>query len=477
MHPGNSFEAVVTHLVAQLTEVKMFGACTASKKIIEEEARRYYESGNCSLRKKEEIYSSFNPTLLEPVTLRWRVNFSSCPFESYLALLAEEITELQDNDQVIRLCRKALRNLVVGFYQKRDCVEFTFHLDDPLNCATNENDFDVIDCGDLSDRVGLVNVLTVCGAKLRTESESVLLTDVSTWISAAPSVQKFVEEDLLLGMPSNLMPSLYGMRLAFEERPVRPIPLDYDQLLVPLLPLRFKTTLPFENVTLDPSPPLQHSLERLRKACFIDCRRYETPLTFQYVLNGLIRRGADKNWMAKLWAEAPGSQLARQTLDCWFKGQLLRLLSFEVPFSSIRLSERASLRLALKLTSDSVEELHIDNLHIRFNMTVDDSVDSIQVSFLLPVDLLNMFVQENYEAILTDQHTAQPIVNVGLLKNMKQFDFDIPHPLAFHHTAPNNETFCLRCIEMEDRYVIHVCYDALVKGKRRFISKQFSSTC
>jgi len=446
----------------------MFGSSTASKRVIEEEARRYFESGNCSLRNKEEIYSSFNPTLLEPVTLRWRVHFASCPFDSYLSLLTEEIAEEnQDSDQIIRLCRKALRNLVLAFYQRREAVEFTFHLGDPLHCAITENDFDVIDCGDLPDRVGLINVLAVFGAKLSTETESILLTDVSTWISTAPSVRKFVEEDLLLGISSSLMPSLYGMRLVFEERAIRPTPLDYDQLIVPLLPLRMKKTLPFENVTLVSSPPMENYLERLRKACIVDCHRLETPFTFQYVLLGLSRRGADNGWIDKLWSEAVsttvGSHLACQTLNAWLERHPLRQLSFSVPFCSFRLAGRANLRLVLQKPNSTKDELLcIDNLQIDFNKNVDDAVDSIQISFLLPVNELLRMEQENYDAILTDTCTGQPIFNFGLVQNMKQSDFIQLHPLANHPAAVS--TYGIYCLEMDDCYVIQISMDEMLKG-------------
>ena len=70
--------------------------------------------------------------------------------------------------------------------------------------------------------------------------------------------------------------------------------------------------------------------------------------------------------------------------------------------------------------------------------------------------------QENYDAILNDTCTGQPIFNFGLVQNMKQSDFTPLHPLANHPTAVS--TYGIYCLEMNDCYVIQISMDEMLKG-------------
>ncbi len=55
------------------------------KRKLTEGVKSYFETGNCNFENKLKR-SALNPTLLEPGTLCWRIDGSSCPFDSYLPL-------------------------------------------------------------------------------------------------------------------------------------------------------------------------------------------------------------------------------------------------------------------------------------------------------------------------------------------------------------------------------------------------------
>ncbi len=142
---------------------------SARQKICEE-AKRYFEKGSCRLENDIKIVC-LNPTMLDHATLRWTLHYSLCPFDGYLPLVKEELDTSIKSKMMIRSCQKILKNLL-SFYRKRlidgKTFELFFYLEDALEFCYSENfnKFDVIDCSNVADHVGLANLILACSGKL-----------------------------------------------------------------------------------------------------------------------------------------------------------------------------------------------------------------------------------------------------------------------------------------------------------------------
>ena len=133
-----------------------------------------------------------NPTMLDPTTYRWQVQYQLSPFYGYLPLTREELDTSNDKEILIRTCQKILKNLVADYKKRIDGVKIFFHLEDAVEFCLSESTlvFDVIDCSNLADHIGLVHLINGCekiladtpGAMLFTETERGLEIVGTFWI-------------------------------------------------------------------------------------------------------------------------------------------------------------------------------------------------------------------------------------------------------------------------------------------------------
>lgn len=99
-------------------------------------------------------------------------------------------------------------------------TKFSFHIGDCLQlCLFNDklkNLFQVIDCSNLADHLGLANLILAVRTCLADDPNAVLLTEIMTWEALKPTVAEYV--DYVLCCPLSMVPLLYGLRLANHVR-------------------------------------------------------------------------------------------------------------------------------------------------------------------------------------------------------------------------------------------------------------------
>ena len=271
---------------------------------LRQEIEQYFTTGNCDGSRKENAACP-NPTFLEPVTGQWHAHYTACPFSGYFPLPLQEVEEkAHDNKgRILSFCQFELKKLLVDFRKRIRDVKFSFHVCDGLEFCYLDSplNFDIIDASDLGDVVGLVNVLNAATQKLRSD-QSVLVTETVQWNKVPPKLSQYIQE--VLCCPLSLIPTIYGLRLVdhFELGPETPLNIN----AMKLRRFRWKTTLPFEGVSLVLSQSLKRSLKKLRDECFrlspssvfiskntgVRCGMFcYSPLTFHYVVGDMIRRG------------------------------------------------------------------------------------------------------------------------------------------------------------------------------------------
>lgn len=72
--------------------------------------------------------------------------------------------------------------------------------------------FDVIDTSNLSDHIGLLNVLVCCSPRLKVPNTSLLFTSSMLWSGECDSIEKYY--DRCVGVPLQLLPTVLGLKLA-----------------------------------------------------------------------------------------------------------------------------------------------------------------------------------------------------------------------------------------------------------------------
>jgi hypothetical protein len=349
------FSAVIDVLASYLERsIGLEGLNDSERKNIHEEAKRYFEKGSCRLENDIKIVC-LNPTLLDHAALRWIVHCFLCPFDGYLPLLKEELVTSIKNKMMIRSCQKILKNLL-SCYRKRlidgKTFELFFYLEDALEFCYSENvnKFDVIDCSNAADHVGLVNLILACSGKLSDHPSAMLFTETMTWFDfGMGSVKLYLEKALCC--PLSMIPTIYGLRLKSRIELGLPELVDLRRPTPPPVEVCWQKAPPFRNVVMSASPALSEFLNQLANVCF-DARfplrithppgsecgmLLYTPQTFSYVVNSMIQRLGGDHWLKKDVRPAemhPNFQLARRTLDAWKEGQKILKFSAKIPSSS-----------------------------------------------------------------------------------------------------------------------------------------------
>jgi hypothetical protein len=320
----------------------------------------------------------------------------------------------------------------------------------------------VIDCSNLADHVGLVNLLNACEKKLMDTPEAVLYTESMLWLSLAPSMLKYVEEALCC--PLSMIPTIYGWRLATHVEFGSNKPLNWGEQSVNAFKICWKKVLPFGNLSLSPSPTLTRCLDQLTQKCFTSNELSQwqgagvrcgmacySPLTFNYVLDSMAQRvGGDdclKNLKAHQLDFYSAFNLAQRTAQAWRNGQAISKVSFDIQTNVYPLMGTPLIRIllipfeklmdsyTLQLVSSDFEKnlpklselnIHvIDNCEIEIKKTRDCEMETISVSFLLVPD---HGLEKTHAVYIYDAWTGLPISFCENISKMRVEPFHQPYP-------------------------------------------------
>ena len=437
--------------------------------------RRYFETGNCGLDEQPPATCP-NPTFLQPRSGKWFVHYSACPFDGYLPLpdkRALDGGEEKNSGNLLRYCRGELKQLLVAFRKRMDKIQFHFHPVDALALCYDDSPikFDLIDASKLADKfIGLANLLNGGARKLRSD-QSVLLTGSWQWRQSASDVAQFLHK--ILCCPLSLVPTIYGLRLMTD---------NVELGLEGSSRLRWKKSPPrFDGVALVFSAALKESLDRLRAECFgltrtpasatassggttADPAVFYTPLTFRYVLNDLVQRGASAELMATSFdGLAPAFRQSIATSRAWMERRPVWRVDVVVPFTddehnwfgTLSLVGPPLLRLVLVPNGDyisaaakgpsfkkflklnSAKNHLVDNIDLLFRVNSDDRIDRAEISFLLE----DRGLLDTHAGLVFDHGNSVAVFFIGPFPSRQfgaePFDQPYPWPLPTKKSLPS----------------------------------------
>lgn len=506
------FTTAVDDIVEHLYLENFVGIEGLSKPVMQknrDEVRRFFLSGSCRLQSGSSVVC-VNPTMLNPTTLCWEVHFSISPFHGYLPLTKEELDTSSDDNLLIRSCQKILKNFVSSYRSRIGVVKINVHLEDFLEfCYASTDQFDVIDCCNLPDQIGLANVLNAATARLSDNPQSTLFTHSIKWEFLADTVKKYVEGSLCV--PLSMIPTMYGLRVDnhVELGASSLVNLRRERTNHPVN-LKWKKVPSFRNVSLAPSSSLDRCLDQLADKCFDimfpRCMLGPLPgdkcgmllytsLTYDYVVSAMAQRvGGDRwlkenrrceDWLSGLF------DLSQRTTKAWKNGQpVLKLTAHtDKPFNTLRGTPVLRLILipctvfnnsmAFKDNFDlSGPGNHmIDNFQFEMKKNREGN-ETISVSFLL---VPNHGLEKSHLAFLMDLADGYPVYIFKALKFFQTEAFLEPHPFAAKESAVQTPSMSPQmtvknCMESEDQYLLRIdisCSDS-VSGK---ILKNIAKTC
>ncbi|XP_046456442.1 uncharacterized protein LOC124203702 [Daphnia pulex] len=483
------FSTIIDVLASSLEKsIGLEGLKDSARQNIREEAKRYFEKGSCRLENDIKLVC-LNPTLLDQETLSYNLQSSLCPFDGYLPLLEEELDTSIKSKMMIRSCQKILKKLL-SFYRKRlingKTFELFFYLEDAIEFCYSENvnKFDVIDCSNIADHVGLANLILACSGKLSDNPSAMLFTETFHWFDfGMGSVKLYVENALCC--PLSMIPTTYGLRL--KSRIELGLPELLRRLMAPIN-ICWQRAPPFRNVVMSPSSALSGFLDQLANVCFdakfplqitgippgAGCGMLlYTPQTFSYVVNSMIQRLGRDHWLKKDVRSAemhPHFQLARQTLDSWKDGQKILKISATIPTaSSNKLSSLIgipSIRLILlpKAKKGNCYEFFgpdvhfIDNFQLELEKT-STGFQNVSISFLL---IPNHGLEETHRAIIVDITNGSEFLVFESFESVQVEDWSFPYPFIPSRNQredPSPEEFHMEvdsCVESEDQFHLKI---------------------
>ena len=493
------------------------------RKKIRNEAVQFFEKSTCRLG--NEIHVCVNPTMLHPTSLLWQVE-SAFPFDGYLPLTKEELNTLPKDKILIRSCQKILKNLVSNYRQRTATTAIFFHLGNALEfCYAETEEFDVIDCSNLADHIGLPNVINASSSRLSNNPGAVLLTESMSWRKLAYSLKQYVEEALCA--PLSMIPTIYGLRLASH------VQLGHSTAVGLQVPkthpaiLSWRKAPPFTNIPLCPSPMLTGCLEQLARKCFIvesskedsDSEErirlhFYTAKTFHYVMNSMIQRtGGDGRWLK---IDFPSVfNLNRKILDAWKNGQKILKMSashfrtplecqyletfkkipshigrFGVRFLRLVLAPRTpsllrGLTEGLRAAGLAVEifrrefaspNVHfIDNFQLEIEKNSAGEIETASVSFLLVPD---HGLDKTHLLLVFDILSGLPFIVFESMESLRSENYQLPYPFQVPAISPSGGNMQMKvdsCIELEDQYQLKVKMESCGKNHSCKFSQSFVS--
>ena len=451
------------------------------------ETRKFLFEPEEEVGKSKVIY--INPTLLELNSRKWSVYHRVCPFNGYLPLPINELNPMVDDcTRVTAYCQQVLRNYLISFREKRHNIRWIFHFGNPLElCYSITEKFDVIDCSNLADDVGLANLIVAAGLRLSEEVESGLLLETSYWISSASTIVEYIEDGLCA--PLSMLPSMYGLRLVHPTQFGASTPPDSNVVF-----LTWKRTPPYENLRPDFLPSFLPWLSRLALKCFSTSATtdsvgsfgmaFYTPLTFFYILTSAaqrIGRGFDALNQCEILLKKLGKpfELALRTLHRWTwicmlsqigshhldteamdrviqhisRSPGVHLLVSNIPFDRIELASFIEAQKKLRfLTSpmfrvillphEDYENLQsnkpvvisscsnascIDNINLDLMKLHENSLGWCKVSFPIISD---HELNNTHSAVVVDVQTGLPIIFMGPVSKLHKETFTQAHPFS-----------------------------------------------
>jgi hypothetical protein len=375
----------------------------------------------------------------------------------------------------------------VSSYRSRiPTVKIVFHLEEALkHCYSDANKFDVIDCSDFVSRVGLANLVVACCQKLSDNPNAIFYTEIVT--NSQHSANTIVETSLCASLC--MIPTIYGLRLA-DHVELRDSAVDMLRSISirrgrPAI-LCWQKVPNFQNIKLVPSPDLNRCITKLAKFCHqttfpkpaslsnsAGSEIYYTPLTFNYILDSIIKRLGQDCWSPDLLDIAPQFFLARKTLGDWKNGKKMMKLSAGVQLimkSAVSQKSTPLLRLVFvlkdsyKLNPDlSGPDVHfIDNIELEFKRT-SKGVAVETVSFLLPSD--HGFDETYYDAIVVNAFNGMPLLVLDPFESMRVEEYLVPYPIGQSKPQlpldPKGKMYMKveSCIESEEQYTLRIAIE------------------
>lgn len=490
------------------------GFTKSLKKKLYKEVLSYFNTGTCSsLLTAENDLTAINPTLFEPKTFNWRVDFSSCPFDTYFPLDFKKLDTSLEEGIITRYCQEKLKHLVAEYRRKKDDMDFNFYMTDDLKASLPncEKKFDVIDCSTLADEVGLANLIVTASQKLELHHHALLVTESFQWGTVASTISEYVEDSLCA--PLSMLPTIYGLRVANQVELGRThfIEKDYPAGFPPIT-LCWRQVPRYENAFISNSLALKSFISNLKKKCFFNeddrelntkencgAKRY-TPLTFSSIVTNLTQVMKKEGSQQFKFKPDIASQfaLAHKTLEDWADGRAINLIVASQIDAQVAepsflqnqsVSNSSGLRLVLipcdlyaeykkrqaqikkkknfKISwSVEIPRAHyIDNFDLVYKKIDEASFSNLQVSFLLSK---NHGLEKTHCAIVVDLKCGKTLMSLGDIKDMQQEPYTIPHPSSKHlrptsNNGPQSQMLkVLECKESETGYELEV--SVLAKG-------------
>ncbi|XP_028515261.1 uncharacterized protein LOC110240393 [Exaiptasia diaphana] len=210
-----SHEGILEHLLEKV------GLAICSKSEFVKTSMRYWQQEVDHWTEKASTTDDsdfINPTLISPFEHIWKLNVNSSPFEGYMPF---DPGDIMRHKSLTAVCKETLKMWVKRFqtFNKKHPVKISLWAGDALWLCTSglpsEMLFDVIDTSNVSDYVGLLNVLICCGPRLKKERESMLHTSSMTlWSGNCESVEDYYTKSI--GINTNLLPTVLGLHLAVD---------------------------------------------------------------------------------------------------------------------------------------------------------------------------------------------------------------------------------------------------------------------
>jgi hypothetical protein len=473
------FTASANELANQfVTRDGIVGLTPCVKKKIYNEVLNCYREGSCRLQQNVKPMC-VNPTFLDPQTNDWKM-MGLTPFEGYLPMAKREL--LTSGERIMtQSCSEILKNLILSYRQRIQTVQVVFQLEEAIEfCSSDANKFDVIDCSNFVDNVGLANLIVACCQRLSNNPNAILYTEIMT--DNQHSANNIVETSLCA--PLSMIPTIYGLRLA-DHVELRDSAVDYLRCnsLQRGRPVNLcwqKVPL-CQNIKWTPSPELNQCLTKLANLCHSKVllklpsamssagnEFFYTPQTFSCILDSMIQRMGRDCWLTDMrqFDVAPQFNLARRTLEDWKNGKKIQKFSagiqptlklivpLDTPPLRLVFSRRASF---LSDRGSSRPDVHfIDNFHLEFKDTPHGTKVEI-VSFLLSAD---HGLDETYEAIIVNVRNGMPLLWLNSIASMQIEEYNLPYPIDQNKSQllldPNEKMKVESCVESEDQYILKI---------------------
>ncbi|XP_027036472.1 uncharacterized protein LOC113665018 [Pocillopora damicornis] len=258
--------SILTHMVMEIYEEKLdnFVEPAATNPLYTEIQHWYRESSTNDESEKT------NPTLIRPFVHKWRQHYGSCAFVGYPPL---ERKDLEQGKSCADVCKEKLAVWVKRYQEQNKnyqaTLKVTLWTGDALTLCTSgfppDMLFDVIDTSNLSDHIGLLNVVVCCGPRLKVPTASLLFTSSMLWCGECDSIEEYYNK--CVGVPLQLLPTVLDLKLAVDlELGSKKLPdkVEATEETLCWVKADLKRTL----LTIDKTPDVVQALLSLTERCF-----------------------------------------------------------------------------------------------------------------------------------------------------------------------------------------------------------------